>query len=350
MTVVFFVQGQVVPAARARGFAVVKALQRAGVHCEVRVPNPSVYGDTRLPFPFNRLRPLYVPLAALSRYRHVRALGADDIVFFQRPMLELPTLALERLAARGRRCVFDFDDAIFHNWATRNKFQELIALSDHVIAGNRNLAEAAAAPAKTTIIPTTVDTDRYRPLPTRNTRGRDVVVGWTGMSVNYHQLAYAAAGLSRALAKTGAKLLVISDRPPPAALAALRPTFVRWRAETEIEDLAAIDVGIMPLPDNPYERGKCAYKLIQYMALGRPGVASPVGANNDVVMPGKDGFLPASDDEWEQSIVNLVEDPALRAEMGQRARARVEEGYSLQAVVPRYLDVLRSVGWSAVDT
>jgi glycosyltransferase involved in cell wall biosynthesis len=169
------------------------------------------------------------------------------------------------------------------------------------------------------------------------------------MSVNYHQLAHAAAGLSRALAKTGAKLLVISDRPPPAALAALRPTFVRWKAETEIEDLAAIDVGVMPLPDNPYERGKCAYKLIQYMALGRPGVASPVGANNDVVTPGKDGFLPASDDEWEQSIVNLVENPTLRAEMGQRARARVEEGYSLQAVVPRYLDVLRSVGWSAVN-
>jgi glycosyltransferase involved in cell wall biosynthesis len=92
----------------------------------------------------------------------------------------------------------------------------------------------------------------------------------------------------------------------------------------------------MPLPDGPYERGKCAYKLIQYMALGRPGVASPVGANREVVTDGQDGFLPADEAAWQEALARLIDDPALRAAVGARARARVEAAYSLRAVVPRY--------------
>ena len=113
-----------------------------------------------------------------------------------------------------------------------------------------------------------------------------------------------------------------------------------WRPETEIEDLARIDVGVMPLPDGPIERGKCAYKLIQYMSLGRPGVASPVGANVDVVTDGVDGFLPHDAAGWERTIVSLVEDPALRRAVGARARARVEAAYSMRAVVPLYKRIL----------
>jgi glycosyltransferase involved in cell wall biosynthesis len=163
-----------------------------------------------------------------------------------------------------------------------------------------------------------------------------VVVGWTGLAINYRQLASAVPGIARALQRTGARFLAISDRPPPPALAPLRPEFVRWRPETEIEDLARIDIGVMPLPDGPFERGKCAYKLIQYMALGRPGVASPIGANCEVVTDGVDGFLPADDAGWEQAVTRLIEDPVLRRDVGARARARVEAAYSLRAVVPLY--------------
>jgi glycosyltransferase involved in cell wall biosynthesis len=136
--------------------------------------------------------------------------------------------------------------------------------------------------------------------------------------------------------------LAISNKPPPPELAPLRPEYVQWRPETEIEDLARIDVGLMPLPDGPIERGKCAYKLIQYMALGRPGVASPVGANRDVVTEGVDGFLAADDAGWEQAIVDLVEDPALRRAVGERARARVETAYSVRAVIPLYKQAIET--------
>jgi glycosyltransferase involved in cell wall biosynthesis len=341
--VVFFVQGDRVPAARARGFAIARALEAEGIACDVRVPRPSVYGDTRLPWPLNLPRPLYVPIGALARAFQLGDLRADDVVVFQRPMTELPTTLFERLAARGRRTIFDFDDAIFERFSNRRKFPALVALADHVIAGSPYLAEAAGAPGKTTTIPTAVDSDRYAYQPPRETRGKDVVVGWTGLDINYRQLLHALPGLTRALERTGARFLAISNKPPPRALASLRPEYLPWRPETEIEDLARIDVGVMPLPDGPIERGKCAYKLIQYMALGRPGVASPVGANRTVVTEGVDGFLPGDAGAWERAVVALVEDPALRRSVGERARARVEAAYSIRAVVPLYKRVLEDV-------
>lgn len=341
MRAIFFVQGERVPAARVRGFAVARALEALGVATEVRVARPSVYGDTRLPWPLNQPRSLYTPVAALARLGQLRDLRADDVVIFQRPMTELPVVALERWAGRGRKTIFDFDDAIFERrWGARAKFRRLVGLVDRVVAGNRYLAAAAAAPDKTSIIPTAVDTERFTAPPVPPVRGREVVVGWTGLSGNFHQLAHRAAAIGRALKRTGARFVIISDRPPTRALAALDATFVPWRPESEVEDLARVDIGVMPLPDGPYERGKCAFKLLQYMALGRPGVASPVGANADVVTDGVDGLLPDGDDAWEEALVRLIEEPPLRQQMGAAARRRVESAYSLAAVAQQYRSLI----------
>ena len=343
MRAVFFVQGTDVPAARVRGFAVARALEARGVTVSVRVPRPSVYGDTRLPWPLNRPRPLYVPFGALARLPQMSDLRSDDVVIFQRPMTELPTTLFERWAARGRRSIFDFDDAIYERRGVRGKFRRIVALADRVVAGNRHLAAAAEAPAKTVVIPTAIDTDRFVAQPTRPARGRDVVVGWTGLSGNYRQLTHAAAGIARALERTGARFLAISDRPPPKSLAALRPEFVPWRADSEVADLARIDIGVMPLPDDAYARGKCAFKLLQYMALARPGVGSPVGANADVVSDGDNGFLPADDDGWDAALTRLIEDPAERQRVGTAGRARVEAAYSLAYVADRYKALIEEV-------
>jgi glycosyltransferase involved in cell wall biosynthesis len=323
-----------------RGFAVARALEAAGVACDVRACRPSVYGDTRLPGLLRRPRPLYQPAALPARLWELRDLREDDLVFFQRPMLEWPFVWLERLARRGRRAVYDFDDAIYLNAFGRPKLRALVALVDQVIAGNRTLAEAAAAPEKTTVIPTTIDTARFLPQPTRPARGADVVVGWTGTHGNYRQLAVAQEAIARALRRTSARFLVICDRPPPPALAPLRPEYLPWRPESEAEDLARIDVGVMPLPDSAYARGKCAFKLLQHMALARPAVASPVGANRDVVTAGVDGYLAKDDAAWEEALVTLIDDPDLRARVGAAARARVEAAYSLAAVIPQYLAVI----------
>jgi glycosyltransferase involved in cell wall biosynthesis len=344
MRVVFFLQGDRVPAARARGFEIARRLQAAGVTCDLRVARPSVYGDTTLPGVLAWPRPLYSLVAVVRRLFQLRDLRPDDVVFFQRPIIELPITLLERLAARGRRTIFDFDDAIYLNRGGRIKLPRLVRLVDQVIAGNPTLAEAAGVPDKTTVIPTVVDTDRLRPSPPRASRGKEVVLGWTGLASNYPQLESAAGGIGRALARTGARLVLLSNLPPTGALAKLGCEFRRWRPDTEAADLADMDIGLMPLPDRAYARGKCAYKLLQYMALGIPGVASPVGVNTQVVTDGVDGFLPADDAQWEQRLVQLIEQPALRADVGSRARRRVEAAYSYQAVMPRYLEILARLG------
>jgi glycosyltransferase involved in cell wall biosynthesis len=300
--------------------------------------------DTRLPWPLHLPRPLYIPWSFARRFSELGNLSSTDLVVFQRPMTELPTLALERRAARGRTSVLDFDDAIFLAPSVRRKFGRLVKLVDHVIAGNAWLAQAAGVPDRTTVIPTVVDTDHFRALPPRDGRGRDVVLGWTGSSVNFRYLIAIAPALARVIQRTGARLRIIADRPPPRVLAGLNPEFVRWRPETEIDDLGAIDIGLMPLVDGAHERGKCAYKLIQYMAVGRVGVASPVGANNEVVTDGQDGFFAKDDADWENVLVRLIADPALRDEVGVRARRRVVDAYSVASVVPRYLELFRRLG------
>ena len=338
--VIFFLQGERVPAARVRGQAIVAALRGAGVDCQARVPYPSVYGDTRLPPPLGRWRPLYIPWSFLTRFGELSDLRSDDVVVFQRPMTELPTLTLERRAARGRPSVFDFDDAIFLNHPAARKFRALVPRVDAVIAGNAFLAERAreaGARGEVTVIPTVVDMNRYRAAAPSSGRGRDVVIGWTGSAVGFPYLASIAPALGRALHRTGARLRVIADRPPPRALRQLGAEFVKWNPTTEIEDLAGIDVGLMPLPDGVRERGKCAYKLIQYMALGRVGVASPVGANREVVTDQVDGFFAATEQAWEDALVRIVSEPELRREVGDRARQRALAAYSIEAVLPIYL-------------
>jgi glycosyltransferase involved in cell wall biosynthesis len=337
--VVFFLQGRYVPAARARGFALASWLERAGVSCLCLAPRPSVYGDTALPWPLAAPRPLYSVAAALPRLLQLRQLRDHDVVFFQRFMVQLPTVALERRVARRHPTLFDFDDAIYATAVGRRKLDRITALVDRVVAGNDTLAEAAAAPEKTTVIPTAIDTERFTPATSRRSQG-PVVVGWTGLASNYRQLAIALPGIQRALVRTGARFRIISNAPPPRALAALNAEYVPWRPATEIDDLRALDVGVMPLPDDAYARGKCAFKLLQYMALGLPGVASPVGVNRQVVRPGVDGFLPATDDEWTEALVRLVEDARLRQELGEAARERVVTAYSRHALFPRYLGLL----------
>ena len=120
----------------------------------------------------------------------------------------------------------------------------------------------------------------------------------------------------------------------PGSLPGLPVEHVVWSPETEAAELARCDVGLMPLPDLPWERGKCGYKLIQYMASALPVVASPVGANREIVVPGETGFLAETDADWIASLSRLAQDPELRRRMGAAGRRRVTEHYSLEVAAP----------------
>ena len=184
------------------------------------------------------------------------------------------------------------------------------------------------------IVPSAIDTARYRDLSSALSSDK-MVVGWIGIPLNAHYLNIVTPALRTV---EGVTLHVVGG-VAPSELAGIAEN-LPWTEESEIARIAAFDVGIMPLHDTPWERGKCAYKLIQVMAAGKPVIASPVGANRQVVQHGVNGFLADTPEEWADALRKLS-DPDLRRRMGAAARDTVETQYSTAVVTPRLAAILR---------
>lgn len=294
-------------------------------------------------------------LAAACARRLVQAgrtKGYDAVVVHRAACLAGPPIAERWICRRGIPIIYDFDDAIFHlhttaanRWAGRLKFpkktETICRLSEHVTVGNAFLAEHARRwnPA-VTIIPSSVDIDLVRP---RNAgpSSEPVVVGWTGSSTSLTHLE-GAADIVRALAAIpGVRLRVHCDREP--RIGGVPFEFRPWRAETEAAEIAAFDIGIMPIPDDPWARGKGAMKALLYMAVGIPVVLSPVGTNLEVVQDPVNGRFARSLEEWESAVADLARDPVARARMGAEGRRMVEKGYSRARSAAAFAAVVRDV-------
>lgn len=294
----------------------------------------------------------WLALRALGK-RLCQALTLDryDLVFVQREALFIGGPFLElRAQAVGAKLVFDFDDAIWlgdtseYNrrfaWLKRpDKVERVLAAADLVIAGNRHLADYARRfNAAVEIVPTTIDTDSY--APRSFSRDGPLCIGWSGSFSTIRDFRIALPMLGRIRERYGdrVRFKVIGDgsfRDPALGIVGLP-----WCAETEIEDLRDIDIGLMPLPDNEWARGKCGLKGLQYMGLGIPTLMSPVGVNAEIITDGSNGFLPRTDEQWEQCLCALIDDPALRVRMGAAGRRRVQEAYSVRAWTEKYCDLL----------
>ncbi|MBK8481498.1 MAG: glycosyltransferase family 4 protein [Proteobacteria bacterium] len=337
--VLFLVQGEWVPSSRFRVHQLVPRLVAAGLRCTVRPIRPRLRGETD-----GRWRPsqLFRGLSAL------RELDEHDLVFIQRPLLRSVSIALETIVARRRPTIFDMDDALFHNlWGLEGlQIRRIVQRVGHVIVGNQYLFRGVDRPEKTTVIPTVVDTARFA---VRSDPGpaAPFTIGWTGLSSNLRELRLVLDPLRRVLRETKGRLLIVADRCDQPWLAGLPVDFHRWSPEREVAALATAHVGIMPLVDRPYNRGKCGFKLIQYMARGIPVIATPLGANREIVREGVDGYHAETADAWAEGLLTLAADRARREAMGAAGRQRVEAHYSLDAVVPRYLELLQRLSGGA---
>jgi glycosyltransferase involved in cell wall biosynthesis len=262
-----------------------------------------------------------------------------DAVLIHRALCLAGPAILERIITwLGTPVIFDFDDAIWALHTTEanrrsgwlkfpGKTAAICRLSDHVVVGNSYLAEYASRYSKhVTIIPTSVDTNCYQPLPKPAPNGH-VVVGWTGSSTSQTHLEAFAPQLRDLMDRSGVKFRVISDREPllPGIDFVWRP----WTADNEVEELRALDIGIMPMPDDQWSRGKCALKALQYMAMGIPAVCSSVGTNREVIHHGENGLLATTPEEWRASLHALVDDPSLRVRLGTAGRKTIEADYSM---------------------
>ncbi|MBN2345278.1 MAG: glycosyltransferase family 4 protein [Candidatus Aminicenantes bacterium] len=288
--------------------------------------------------------------------RYIRALGSGlthDLVFLQKPGFVVHRwIYLRLLFALGRRVIFDFDDAIFIDRlgggpqprAMMKKLEYILRRSRVVIAGNPVLAEYAGAfNPRVEIIPTPVDCERYSPAPNRP-EAQPLTIGWMGTAANLGYMARLRPVISRILMETGARFLIVSDHfQKPSGLDlnfGPRIEFRRWQESRELDDLRQFDIGLMPLDDDPYTRGKCGYKLLLCMAVAVPVVASPVGINSRIVEEGINGFLAATEEEWLDKLLRLCHDGNLRRRMGAANREKVIREYSLPAAAREWIALL----------
>jgi glycosyltransferase involved in cell wall biosynthesis len=207
-----------------------------------------------------------------------------------------------------------------------------------VFAGNQYLADYAAQFNKNiVIVPTTIDTEIYVPKK-KGTSPQTICIGWSGSFSTIQHFAIAIPALKRIKEKFGSKVVFRIIGDANYYCKELETQGMAWIAETELEDLSEIDIGIMPLPDDQWSKGKCGLKGLQYMALGIPTLMSPVGVNTEIIQHGVNGYLPGSEDEWVDILSKLTENEDCRSRIGDAGRQTVIEKYSVEAWKEKYLE------------
>ena len=278
-----------------------------------------------------------------------------DLFWIEKELLPwMPALVERMLLPKRIPYVLDYDDAVFHYYdLNRNLLVKRLLGSKHlkliqgaalVMAGNEYLADFArkAGARYVEIVPTVIDLGRYPPAVQESlaTKSMPPRIGWIGQRAQAAQLVRYAPLFDRLSSEGKARVIVIGI---DAAALGMRMESIPWSEQTEVASLAGLDIGVMPLVDEPFERGKCGYKLIQYMACCLPVVASPVGVNCQLVEHCVNGFLAETPEQWESALNALLVDPGLRQRMGHIGRQKVERNYSLQVAAPRLAAILKAV-------
>lgn len=292
-----------------------------------------------------RLKTWALASGAFKRLISLFTVPKYDFIFIHREAAPLGPPIYEWILARifHKKIIYDFDDAIWLTDRTyespimklakwRSKVESICRWSFKVSCGNEYLCEFARKFNSRVILnPTTIDTqNRHNPelfnlSPTNNTK---IVIGWTGSHSTLKYLKDVESVLQKIEAEYPIiQILVIADRIPSLNLESL--IYIPWNEKTEIQDLLKFDIGIMPLPDHEWAKGKCGFKALQYMALRIPAVASPVGVNTKIIDDVTNGFLCASQKQWEQALTTLISDAVLRRKMGETGRKKVTDHYSV---------------------
>lgn len=276
----------------------------------------------------------------------------DKIVVEKEIFPYLPAFTERILNVFGIKYISDYDDAIFHNYDQstnpyfkfflKKKIDKVMKYSSLVIAGNSYLAERAkkAGAKNIEIIPTVIDLERYSVKKVSRSEKDKFIVGWVGTKTTFE----------KHLLPCKNWIIKLQDQEPNIEFHIVgisedqnlgqNVKWIPWKAETENEEINKFDIGIMPLKDSLWEKGKCAYKLIQYAACGIPGIASDVGMNSEVTVENKTGFLVNSNEEWIEKILFLSTHPEIRKNMGTEARHLVEEKYSIQVTAKKWIQLL----------
>lgn len=288
------------------------------------------------------------------RFRVLGELDQYDVVWLYREAIPIGPPAIERsIVRRGKPIVFDFDDAIFLKNVSEanrivsflkntNRVAEIIHFSDHVTVGNSFLGDYARQfSGNVTVVPTTVDTTRFIPRADRDVLpAGGPVVGWIGSPTTYHYVE-ALGPLMKELAGRNRFTLKISGAGKPVHFEGVNVIDAPWSMANEVALFNSCDIGVYPLEDDDWARGKCGFKAIQFMACGVPVVAAAVGVNREIIRDGENGFLASTPGEWADKLERLLVDADLRRRFAIAGRQTIEQRYSLHGAAPVVANILR---------
>lgn len=284
-----------------------------------------------------------------KRLKDLKRANEFDIIFIYREALLTASTKFEKgFAKSSAKVVFDFDDAIWlPNVSSSNKSLQklkrptkvnaIISLADLVFAGNNYLADYASNyNANVVVIPTTIDTNYHVPKLKENQNR--VVIGWTGTqtTLKYLEVLEPVFKQLKDVYKEKVVFQIICDEKWDSDIVEME--FIEWQKEREIAQLQEFDIGVMPLIDDDWSKGKCGFKGLQYMALAIPAILSPVGVNKEIIVDGENGFLANSIEEWKTTLEKLINNKELRTSIGKSARKTIEENYSVEVNKNKYLD------------
>lgn len=309
--------------------------------------------DTTFYNPGNYLGKVFIGFQAIfKRLKDVLRASKYEYVFIYRDAFFFGILFEWLFRRTGKKLIFDFDDSIwiedenpdrsiFQRLKNPAKTDRIISYCDLIVAGNNYLAEYACQHnEQVVIIPTTIDTNEYVRKEGLAEKGR-ICIGWSGSfsTIKHFEQALEPLKIIKDRFKDQVCFKVIGDgnyRNDSLDIKGLP-----WKKQTEIEDLSEIDIGIMPLPNDNWSKGKCGLKGLQYMALEIPTIMSPVGVNSTIIEDGHNGFLAGNTDEWVEKLTLLINEPSLRKQVGKAGRQTVVDHYSVDANKKKWLDVFQ---------
>jgi glycosyltransferase involved in cell wall biosynthesis len=346
MKIAFWISGSKDPSPRFRFIQFIEPLRKKGYQVDVFTLKPS--RNTKLVakiFIFQIIEQqihLIIRSIQLLHFILFKA-GKYDVIYTNKDLLpNINVRWFEKLLHRiNQNLVFDIDDAIYLG-PRGNKLKEILPYYKAVIAGSKILQEYIITNygIECYYIPMAIDTSKYKPAKSRN-KGC-LRIGWSGSHhTNVYALPLLEVPLQQLAQKINFEFIIISNKDPEIKWNGIKTRFIKWTEDTEVEGLQQFDIGLMPLKDEPFERGKCALKAVQYMAVGIPSLVSPVGINKLIIRDGIDGLHCKDSSDFSKKLLELADNWAICTKMGIASRHRVVSTFSIDVLLEEYEKVFK---------
>ncbi len=342
------------PSSRYRVEQYVPYFKDNGITCTVRPFLSSSFYKIIYKKGFYLQKIIFFLQSSIKRFNDIFTAINSEIIFVHLEAFPFgPPVFETMMFLFGKKIIYDLDDAIYMGITSPqntllkylkcpSKVKKIIRISDHIITCNAYLADYARKYNKNvTIIHTSVDTEKF--IPKINDNKHDITIGWIGSHSTTRYLEELKDIFYELSKRYSFSLKIVGAAEHNIKIPNIKIINMNWGLKDEIEQFQSLDIGVYPLPDNDWTKGKTGFKTIQYMSVGVPCIVSDTGANRDIVQDGVNGYLAKTEDEWIEKLSNLIKDPMLRKNIGLKGRKTVEERFSIAVNAPKYIEIIKNI-------